>query len=121
MHATIPRDSWHINADDPRALTRLLDLPEFVVTALEYDDRLDCLVVLCQPVHDAAVCPACGAVSAQPHQYAPRTVRDLPVAGRICYLGFPGRRFRCARCRRPFTEVLEAGAPQARCTRRYAQ
>lgn len=121
MHATIPRDSWHINADDPRALTRLLDLPESVVTALEYDDRLDCLVVLCQPVHDAAVCPACGAVSAQPHQYEPRAVRDLPVAGRICYLEFPGRRFKCARCRRPFTEVLEAVAPQARCTRRYAQ
>ncbi len=121
MLGTILRDSWHSNADDPRALTRLLDVPEFVVTALEYDDRLDCLVVRCQLADGVAVCPECGTVSAQPHQYEPRTVRDLPVAGRVCYLEFPGRRFKCARCRRPFTEVLEAVAPQARCTRRYAQ
>ncbi len=32
----------------------------------------------------------------------------------------PARRFKCARCRRPFTERLAAIAPQARSTRRYA-
>lgn len=121
MGGTIPRDSWRLNAGDPHALTRLLDLPEFVVTALEYDDRLDRVLVRCRQVHAAAVCPACGSVSAHPHQYEWRTVRDLPVAGRACYLEFPSRRFKCARCRRPFTEVLEAVAPLARRTRRYEE
>ncbi len=121
MAGTIPRDSWQLNAGDPQALTRLLDLPEFVVTALEYDDRLDRVMVRCRQVDAAAVCPACGTVSAHPHQYESRTVRDLSVAGRACYLEFPSRRFKCARCRRPFTEVLEAVAPLARRTRRYEE
>jgi len=119
MLSTIPPDSWQINATDPQALTRLLALPEFVVRALEYDERLDCLVVLCEHAHDSARCPTCGTRSARPHQYEPRTVRDLPVVGRVCYLEFAGRRFTCPQCRRPFTEVLEAVAPHARCTRRY--
>lgn len=119
MLPTIPPDSWWINATDPQALTRLLDLPEFVVLALEYDDRLDCVVVRCGHVRDVAPCPDCGTLSSQPHQYAARAVRDLSLAGRVCYLEFPGRRFKCAPCRRAFTEVLEAVAPQARRTRRY--
>lgn len=121
MPATIPPDSWQINAGDPRALTRLLDLPDFAVTAVEYDARLDCLVAHCAHVRDVAVCPACGTPSSQPHQYKPRTVRDLALAGRACRLEFTARRFKCAQCRRPFTEALEAVAPQARCTRRYEQ
>jgi len=119
MLHTIPPDSWQIKATDPLALTHLLDLPEFAVAGLEYDDRLDCLVVHCTHVRDAAQCPACGTWSSHPHQYEPRAVRDLSWAGHVCYLEFPRRRFKCARCRRPFTEVVEAVAPQARCTRRY--
>ena len=121
MPDTIPPESWRINAGDPAALTRLLDLPDFAVTAVEYDARLDCLVVRCAHIRDVAVCPACGALSAQAHQYKPRTVRDLSLAGRACRLEFAARRFKCGQCRRPFTEPLETVAPQARCTRRYEQ
>ncbi len=121
MPSTIAAPSWQVNASDPLALTRLLDLPGFVVQALEYDERLECLVVRCEHARDTARCPSCGTRSSHPHQYEPRTVRDLALAGQVCYLEFASRRFKCARCRRPFTEVLEAVAPQARCTRRYQQ
>jgi transposase len=119
MPATRAPESWRINASDPAALTRLLDLPDFAVTAVEYDAHLDCLVVRCAHIRDVAVCPACGTLSAHAHQYKPRTVRDLALAGHPCRLEFAARRFKCAQCRRPFTEPLEAVAPRARCTRRY--
>ncbi len=121
MQDTLPPESWQINAGDPEALTRLLDLPDLAVTALEYDARLDCIVVRCAYQRDVAICPRCGTLSAQPHQDEPRAVRDLPLVGHVCYVEFPSRRFKCAQCRRPFTEVLEAVAPQARRTRRYEQ
>jgi transposase len=119
MACTIPPTSWQVNATDPLALTRVLGLPEFVVTALEYDERLDCVVVRCDHVRDTARCPGCGTWSPHPHQYESRAVRDLALAGRRCSLEFASRRFKCTHCRRPFTEVLEAVAPQARRTRRY--
>ena len=121
MPATIAPESWQINASDPVALTRLLDLSDFAVTAVEYDAHLDCLVVRCAHMRDVAVCPACGTLSAQAHQYKPRAVRDLALAGHACRLEFTARRFKCVPCRRPFTEPLETVAPQARCTRRYEQ
>jgi transposase len=101
------------------ALTYLLDVPEFTVTGLEYDGHLDLLLVMCQPRYDVAVCPTCDTLSAQVHHRKERWVRDVPWAGKRCTLVIPVRRFKCARCRRPFTEQYAALAPQARYTRRY--
>jgi transposase len=120
MERSISSESWQVNADDPEALTALLDLPEFTVTRLEYDAHLDLLLLVCEPQYDVAVCPTCDTVSAQLHDTTERRVRDLPWAGKRCALVLPARRFKCARCRRPFTERLAAIAPQARSTRRYA-
>jgi len=119
MERSIPTESWQVNADDPLALTALLDLPEVTVTSLEYDAHLDLLLVVCQPYYDVAVCPTCDTVSAQVHDRKERWVRDLAWAGKRCALVFPARRFQCERCRRPFTERLAAIAPHARSTRRY--
>ena len=119
MGSSIATESWQVNADDPLALTYLLDLPEFTVTRLEYDAQFDLLLVLCQPVYEVAVCPRCETLSAQVHDSKERWVRDGPWAGKRCALVLPARRFKCARCRRPFTERYAAIAPQARYTRRY--
>ena len=112
-------ESWQVNAEDPFALTYLLDLPEFNVTRLEDAAHLDLLLVVCQPRYDVAVCPTCDTVSAHLHDSKERLVRDVPWAGKPCALVSPARRFQCARCRRPFTEQHAAIAPQARYTRRY--
>lgn len=119
MASSIATESWQVNANDPLALTYVLDLPEFTVTGLEYDIHLDLLLVLCHPRYDLAVCSTCDTVSTQVHDTKERWVRDLPWAGKRCALVLPARRFKCARCRRPFTERLEAVAPLARYTRRY--
>lgn len=119
MGNSIATESWQVNADDPMALTYLLDLPEFAVTGLEYDAHLDLLLVFCQPRYDAAVCSTCDTVSTQVHDRKERWVRDVPWAGKHCALVLPARRFTCAHCRRPFTERLAAIAPLARYTRRY--
>lgn len=121
MLDSIPNASWFVKADDPQALTRLLGLSEFMVSGVEYDDRLDCLIVFCQHVWDVALCPKCQQPSTHVHQYHRRVVRDLAWGGRRCYLEFSARRFKCDHCRRPFTEVLEAINPHGRCTQRYEQ
>jgi len=118
---SIPNASWFVKAEDPQALTRLLGLSEFVVSGIEYDERLDCVIVLCQPVWDVALCPNCQQLSTHVHQYHRRVVRDLAWVGHPCALEFSVRRFKCDHCRRPFTEVLEALSPHGRCTRRYEQ
>jgi transposase len=118
---SIPNASWLVKADDPQALTRLLGLSEFMVSGIEYDDRLDCMIVLCQHVWDVALCPNCQQLSTHVHQYHRRVVRDLAWVGRHCYLEFSARRFKCDHCRRPFTEVLETITPHGRCTQRYEQ
>ena len=119
MERSILTESWQVNADDPAALTALLDLPELTVTRLEYDAHRDLLLVLCHPHSDVAVCPTCDTVAVQVHDHKERWVRDLPWAGKHCALVLPARRFQCDHCRRPFTERLAAIAPHARCTRRY--
>jgi transposase len=116
---SIPQDLLRINADDPQALTRLLDLPELRVVTVEQVAWRHQICLHCELVTDLAQCPACQHLSMAPHQYRTRTVRDLAWAGWRCYLQFTMRRFWCEYCRRPFTEPLEALAPHARTTRRY--
>jgi transposase len=118
---SLPTESWQVNASDPHALTLLLDLPLFVVTGMAYDAPLDYLVVFCAHAAPLAVCPTCGHLSQEPHQYTHRRVRDLPLAGKLCSLEFTGRRCTCATCGVPFTEVVEPIAPRGRSTRRFEQ
>jgi transposase len=119
MSNSIPTEAWQVNADDPLALTHVLGLPEFRVTRLEYDDHLEHILVLCAALDDVALCPRCGTSSFHVHERTERVVRDLAWAGKPCYLVIPARRFTCWRCRKPFTETLQAIARLARSTRRY--
>ena len=109
-----------INALDPAALTRLLDLEELTVTALELQPHVHQLYLHCTPTSAVAVCPHCHTASGQIHQAHRRTIRDLPWGPWTCYLHLTRRRFWCAPCARPFTEALTALAPWARTTRRLA-
>ena len=119
MDSILP-DHWAVNADDPTALTRLLALPELVVTRVEYAAWRGGVLLQCQLVAPSAACPTCGQSATRLHQVGHRTVRDLPWAGQRCSLELPVRRFVCAPCRRPFTERLAAIAPYGRTTQRYA-
>lgn len=119
MESSIPEASWKVNADDPKALTRLLDLPGMNVTRMEYEDRLNVLVVFLEHDLEVALCPTCRQLCPHPHQYQTRIVRDLPVWGKSCLLEFEARRFDCVSCQVPFTETLEWLPTRSRLTARY--
>src|SRR5579883_216855 len=119
MLESIPQAHWQLHAHDPLALTRLLDLPEMVVTGLEYDAVKQRLIVFCEHAWQVAVCPTCRQISAHPHEYKKRTVRDLAWVGKACYIEFVTRRFYCGTCRCAFREDLEWLPRCSRLTARY--
>jgi transposase len=118
--SSIPPDLECIQAGDPHALTQCLHLPQLAVTQLTFLRALGWLLIAVHSPAPTACCPRCGQASAQVHQYHTRLVRDLAWADLRCVLHLVRRRFKCAACRRPFTEPLTALAPHARTTRRYA-
>jgi transposase len=119
MHESIPQDHWHVDADDPLALTKVLNLPSMIVTGLEGDDTKQRLIVFCTHAFDIALCPTCRTLSPYVHDYSKRTVRDLAWAGKTCYLEFLARRFYCPMCDCPFREELEWLPRCSRLTQRY--
>jgi transposase len=101
--------------------TELLGLCEFVVESYEIDEakqesRFHCCIRL-----DYAICPRCRIVSDDIHQYESRCVRDMMCFGRVVYLVFNIRRFRCPKCHKVFTESLSSIAFNQRHTRRFEE
>jgi transposase len=119
MLSSIPDGPWQVDAADPTALTRLLDLPGLCVTRLEYDDLQQVLLVFCEHVHQIASCPTCHQPSTAIHQYRKRALRDLPWAGKVCLLELGTRRFWCEACQCPFREELDWLPRNSRLTSRY--
>lgn len=119
MLSSIPECSWRLNASDPQAFTRLLALSGLVVTGLEYNDVQDTLHLVCELSANNATCPTCQQESGSVHQYTKRIVRDLPWAGKPCYIEFFARRFYCPGCACPFREELDWLPRCSRLTQRY--
>lgn len=89
-------------------LSALLGLPGMVVReyALEREGAHEILHLFCQHEHEVAVCPHCGQLSEGVHEQEERCIRHLELWGKATYVHFPGRRFDCKRCGKPFTETL---------------
>jgi transposase len=98
-------------------LTRLVGLEGFEVKrVVEEGDRLDLEVEL---VARAGCCPRCGRASLDVKDRPRVRVRDLPIAGRVTYLVWRKRRYRCAACGRTFTESHPELPARQRVTRRF--
>lgn len=121
MLESIPQDYWRVRADDPLALTKILDLPGMIVTGLEADALQERLIVFCKHDFDIAMCPVCHALSTYIHSYSHRCVRDLDWSAKTCHLEFEARRFYCQRCDCPFQEELEWLPRCSRLTQRYRE
>jgi len=121
MLESIPHDYWRVHANDPLALTKILDLPDMIVTGLEGDTLHQRLIVFCKHAFDVAICPTCQILSTQIHDYSPRCVRDLDWAEKTCHLEFEARRFYCQRCACPFREELPWLPRCSRLTQRYRE
>ena len=89
-------------------LSKLLGLPGMVVTeyALERQEGREALHVFCHQEHEVAQCPHCGQMSDTIHEQEERCIRHLDIWGKATYVHFPGRRFDCKQCKKPFTESL---------------
>jgi transposase len=121
MLESIPQEHWSVRADDPLALTKILDLPGMVVTGLEADAQKGRLIVFCKQDFDVAMCPTCHAITTHVHDYSYRCVRDLDWAAWTCHLEFEARRFYCQKCDCPFQEALEWLPRCSRLTQRYRE
>ena len=89
-------------------LSEFLDLSEFRVIGYAFEDQGDESIVhlYCAHRHEVALCPRCATVCEEGHQYEDRCVRDLDLLGRRTFLHFPGRRFKCPECGRPFSSAI---------------
>src|SRR5215831_6246080 len=84
-----------------------LDLPEFEIVSqcIRADESIEVQV---RARKESEACPRCGEESSKVHDSRKRVKRDVQLRGYQVYLILHKRRFRCARCRRPFTEADSA-------------
>ena len=100
-------------------LTQLLAIPNYKVVGVEMVN--DTITLNIESTLKGAKCPRCGAYSTNLHEKHPRTVRDLPISGKACYLRFVLRRFFCSRCNKPFSESLSFAQKRRDYTKRYQE
>jgi len=100
-------------------LTQLLSIPNYKVIGVEMAD--DTITLDIKSALDGAKCPRCGASCTDMHENHPRTVRDLPIIGKACYLRFVRRRFFCPVCNKPFSESLGFVQEHRDYTNRYQE
>ena len=97
-----------MNKVTAETLSELLSIPELIVIEYGFEQLDNEMIVhiICEHRHKVAMCPRCGEVSAALHESEMRCVRHLDIWGKMTLLHFPGRRFDCEKCQRPFTEKL---------------
>jgi transposase len=100
-------------------LTQLLAIPKYEVVGTEMTE--DTITLDIESTLEGAKCPRCGAYSTNLHEKLLRTVRDLPISGKACYLRFLRRRFFCWRCSKPFSESLSFVQEHRDYTNRYQE
>lgn len=72
--------------------------------------------------NESSTCPNCGAKCDIIHEKKEtKTIRDMQVFGKKCFLHFIHRRFKCSKCNKTFMERLDWIDPYERLTQRYAR
>lgn len=100
-------------------LTQLLSIPNYKVVGVEMAD--DTIALDIESILDGAKCPRCGTYCTGIYEKHPRTVRDLPIIGKACYLRFVRRRFFCSHCDKSFSESLSFVQERRDYTNRYQE
>lgn len=114
-------DSLHLREVTADTLSELLGLPGMRVIryAIEEEPQERSLHVFCEHTAEVALCPRCLTVSADLHETRTRCVRHLDMWGMRTWVHFPQRRFACAVCGRPFTEIPPWIEPRRRQTQAF--
>lgn len=66
------------------------------------------------------VCPCCGFITEQVHDYRPSTIKDLPTMGKQLFLHYNKRRYHCSACNKHFYEPFHLVSKHCRITTRLA-
>jgi len=95
-----------------------LDLPEFEIVSqcIRADGSIEVQV---RARKESEACPTCGEVSRKIHDRRKRPKRDIMLRVYQVSLIVHKRRFRCATCRRPFTETDSSCGRYKRTTERF--
>ena len=104
--------------DQYSSLTETLQLQDLCVVGQEYHPEQNRLFLICVPRWPVCVCPECGQVCSQVHDYPKqRAIHDAPIRGCQTILLFDSRRFDCEPCQSSFTEPIRDVVPD--CTYTY--
>jgi len=66
------------------------------------------------------VCPCCGFITEQIHDYRPSMIKDLPILGKQLFLHYNKRRYHCPSCNKHFYEPFHLLPKYCRITTRLA-
>ena len=66
------------------------------------------------------ICPRCGFITEQIHDYRPSTIKDLPMMGKRLFLHYNKRRYHCPACNKHFYEPFHLVPKYCRITTRLA-
>ena len=66
------------------------------------------------------ICPCCGFITEQIHDYRPSTIKDLPMMGKRLFLHYNKRRYHCPACNKHFYEPFHLVPKYCRITTRLA-
>lgn len=86
-------------------LQALLKIPELAVA--DYEVQPKEVVMHAELLVHAARCPDCKSISHDVHQYLPRRVRHLPMAGRPCYLVYDEYQYACGKCGKTWVGIVD--------------
>jgi transposase len=111
-------DEQRVRENEPKqGIIVPLDLPEFEILSQNMGSGKS-IEVRVKAKQESEACPRCGEKSSKVHDIRKRIKRDIRLGVYQVYLVVHKRRFRCARCGKPFTESDRACGRYQRTTQR---
>ena len=105
-----------------RSLTEVLGLIDLEIVKYESDDEEKKITLVCVPRWEVSVCPDCGSVVIENHDYpSQRQIHDTPARGYQVKLVFDVHRLKCSHCQTVFTLPIRDVVPDCTYTYRLAE
>lgn len=89
-----------------KLLTELLNIKGIKVISKRQHEGIG-IIFQVESLNKESICPHCGTLSYRLHQNHRYLIKDLPISGQPVYLEINRRQFKCASCRKPFSEELD--------------
>ena len=97
-------------------ITELLELEDIILKDFSFSDTE--IHISFSLKRKPTVCPCCGFITEQIHDYRPSTIKDLPLMGKQLFLHYNKRRYHCPACNKHFYEPFHLVPKHCRITTR---